>query len=130
MFLVFEIVARNRYGSRRFNANITSALIWLEKDCFGIFDTASDRRFGFLKITLRNRCQLLRAPTPSEAGKNTVFDLQLSVDVLSPRAQTSFHEGFLEVVAVGGKRKKKKMKRWKRERTVNDLLKGGGKASE
>lgn len=107
MFLVFEIVARNRHGSRRFNANITSALILVEKDCFGIFDTASDRRFGFLKITLRYRSQLLRTPASTEAGENTVFDLQLSVDVLSPRAQTSFHEGFLEVVAVEGKRKKK-----------------------
>lgn len=130
MFLVFEIVARNCYGSRRFNANITSALILVEKDCFGIFDTASDRRFGFLKITLRNRSELLRAPAPTEAGENAVFDLQLSVDVLSSRAQTSFHEGFLEVVAAEGRKKEKRMKRWSRERTVDDLLKGGGKVSE
>lgn len=127
MFLVFEI-ARNRYSSR-FNANITSALILVEKDCFGIFDTASDRRFGFLKIAFRNRRQLLRATAPSEAGENTVFDLQLSVDVLSPCAQTSFHEGFLEVVAVEGKRKEKKGGRENREGT-DDLLKGGRKAAE
>lgn len=115
MFLVFEIVARNRYGSRRFNANITSALILVEKDCFGIFDTASDRRFGFLKITLRNRSELLRAPAPTEAGENAVFDLQLSVDVLSSRAQTSFHEGFLEVVAAEGRKREKNEKVEQRE---------------
>lgn len=125
MFLVFEI-ARNRYSSR-FNANITFVLILVEKDCFGIFDTASDRRFGFLKIAFRNRRQLLRATAPSEAGENTVFDLQLSVYVLSPCTQASFHEGFLEVVAVEGKRKRK---RWKRKRKRVDLLKGGGNAGE
>lgn len=84
-------------------ANIISALIANEHCGFGVFDT--DRvadRFVLLKVVvLRHRSQLLRATTASEAWKETVFDLELGVDVLSPRAQARFHEGLLEVVAVG-----------------------------
>jgi hypothetical protein len=101
MFLVFEI-AGNRYGGY----DITFPLISVENDGFGVLSTAS--RFGFLEIAFRNRSQLFRTPTSTESGENAVLDVQLSIKILSSCAQASFHKRFLEVVAVGGKRKKGK----------------------
>lgn len=75
MFLVFEIAGNRNRSS--FNANITSAFILVENDCFGIFNaTSDDSRFGFLEIVFRNWSQFLRATTATtEARENTVFGL-------------------------------------------------------
>lgn len=129
MFLVFGRIARNRKSSR-FNANITPAFILVENDCFGISNTTSDGRFGFLKIVFRNWSQFLWATAPSEARENAVFDLKLSINVLSSRTQTCFHERFLKVVAIvdrGGERKKenrmiyRKVKKKQRKRRMIHL---------
>jgi hypothetical protein len=106
MFLVFGI-ARNRYSGY----DIIFALI--DDDGFRVLHTAS--RFGFLKIAFRNRSQFLGAPTPTKPGKNAVLDIQLSVKVLSSRAEASFHEGLLKVVAVVVGNEEKKGRKGKSE---------------
>lgn len=95
------LVCKRKFSS--LYANIISALIANEHCGFGVLytDSVADR-FVLLKVVvLRHRAQLLRATASSEAWKETVFDLELGVDVLSPGAQARFHEGLLKVVTVG-----------------------------
>lgn len=132
MALSFDMIIGNCYR-RHFDANRIFTLIEISRRggcgccccrrrrqhcraiicyCFRLLLLADNCRFCFLKITLRNCRELFTAPrTATEARKNAVLELKLSIKVFAARTHAGLHEGLFKVVTGVGEREKGKDKK-------------------
>lgn len=118
MSLAFDMIG-NGYRCCRVHAKEISAIFIMLSDrsrrccqsscyCLGLFP--NNRGFSFVKIALGNSRQFFTATrTSTEAWKNAVFKLKLSIIVLATCTHAGFHERLFKVIAVMGERGRRKL---------------------